>query len=371
MRVLLTNNTLAKRAGTELYIRDVAIELMRRGHHPVAYSTELGEVAEELRAATVPVIRTLESLGEAPDIIHGHHHYDTLAAMMWFPRAPAVYFCHGWQPWEEAPLRFPRILRYAAVDELCRERLIAEGGIPPERIELILNFFDKNRFPPRPPLPPTPRRALAFGNEFTQDSGVPVLRRACEACGIELDTAGQLTQNSESRPGPLLAGYDIVFAKARAAIEALAVGAAVVLSNPRGLGPLVTTKNFAALRLLNFGVRTLSSPLDAHLLENEIGSYDPSDAADVSKLVRENCELGPAVDRIVDLYERTIAEARQNPPPSAIDCDRAVTRYLEQSASQYKGAALAEDRDRWIQRCLKAESALEERESRLREVEGR
>ena len=360
MRVLLTNNTLAKRAGTELYIRDVAIELMRRGHHPVAYSTELGEVAEELRAATVPVIRTLESLGEAPDIIHGHHHYDTLAAMMWFPQTPAIYFCHGWLPLEEAPLRFPRILRYVAVDELCRERLIVEGGIPPERIELILNFFDKNLFTPRPPLPRVPRRALAFGNEFTTDSGLPILLKACGACGIELNAAGLLTQNSELRPGPLLAGYDIVFAKARAAIEALAVGAAVVLSNPRGLGPLVTTQNFASLRLLNFGVRTLSRPLDANLLANEIRSYDPSDAEQVSKLVRENCEMGPAVDRIVDLYERTIAEARRNPAPPSIDCDRAVTRYLEQSATQYKGSALLEDRQRWIDRCLKAESALKD-----------
>jgi hypothetical protein len=340
----------------------VAIELMRRGHQPVAYSTVLGEVAEELRAATVPVIRTLESLGEPPDIIHGHHHYDTLAAMLWFNETPAINFCHGWLPWEEAPLRFPRILRYVAVDELCRERLIAECGVPPERIELILNFFDKNLFSPRPPLPAAPRRALAFGNEFSQDSGLPILRRACEACGIELDAAGLQAQNSESRPGPLLARYDIVFARARAAIEALAVGAAVVLCNPRGLGPMVTTQNFAALRPLNFGVRAISRPLDVDLLANELRSYDPSDAAEVSKLVRENCELGPAVDRIVDLYGRTIAEARRNPAPAAIDCDRAVARYLEESAPQYKASALAEDRDRWIDRCLKAESALEDRD---------
>jgi len=33
---------------------------------------------------------------------------------------------------------------------------------------------------------------------------------------------------------------------------------------------------------------------------------------------------------------------------------------LEQSAPQYKGAALAKDRQRWIERCLKAEHALEQ-----------
>lgn len=84
MRVLLTNNTLSARAGSELYVRDIAIELMRRGHHPVAYSTQLGAVADELRGATVPVIGNLDSPGEPPDIIHGQHHYESLSAMLRF-----------------------------------------------------------------------------------------------------------------------------------------------------------------------------------------------------------------------------------------------------------------------------------------------
>jgi hypothetical protein len=39
LRVLITNNTLAGRAGTELYVRDTALELLKRGHSPIAYST--------------------------------------------------------------------------------------------------------------------------------------------------------------------------------------------------------------------------------------------------------------------------------------------------------------------------------------------
>lgn len=42
MRVLITNNTLAGRAGSELYVRDLALALLRRGHTPLAYSTNLG-----------------------------------------------------------------------------------------------------------------------------------------------------------------------------------------------------------------------------------------------------------------------------------------------------------------------------------------
>jgi hypothetical protein len=55
MRVLFTNNTLAGRMGTELYVRDVAVALLKRGHQPIAYSTILGDVADELRAAGIPV----------------------------------------------------------------------------------------------------------------------------------------------------------------------------------------------------------------------------------------------------------------------------------------------------------------------------
>src|ERR1700677_3034838 len=142
MRVLLTNNTLAHRAGTELYVRDIAIELMRRGHQPVVYSTHLSDVADEIRSATVPVIGSLEALGEAPDIIHAHHNYEAVAAIMQFPQVPAVSFCHGWTPWEEKPLRFPQVRRYVAVSEVCRERLIAEGGISACRVEMLPNFFD-------------------------------------------------------------------------------------------------------------------------------------------------------------------------------------------------------------------------------------
>lgn len=36
MRILLTNNTLGLRAGSELYVRDVALALLSRGHEPIA-----------------------------------------------------------------------------------------------------------------------------------------------------------------------------------------------------------------------------------------------------------------------------------------------------------------------------------------------
>ncbi len=367
MRILLTNNTLAGRAGSELYIRDLAVELMRRGHSPVAYSMTLGAVAEELRAATIPVIDSLGTMGEAPDIIHGQHHYEALTAMLWFPQTPAIYYCHGWLPWQEATLRFPRILHYVAVDELCRERLIVEGGIAPEQIDVIYNFFDPGLFPPRSPLPQVPRRSLAFGNEFAENNDLPMLREACQAAGIELDAIGTGSERSVCRTGNLLANYDIVFAKGRSAIEAMAVGAAVILSTPGRLGPLVTRRNFASLRRFNFGVRTLSSPMRMDLLQAELSGYDAEDGDALSRIVRELCPLSPAVDRLVSIYERVIATARTSPLLPSYEADRAISQYLTHCAPRYKtGAQTAwqlEERD------LRIEGMIREKEQSHRQCE--
>jgi hypothetical protein len=281
-----------------------------------------------------------------------------MTALLHFPQTPAIYYCHGWLPWEEAPLCHPNILRYVAVDELCQERLVAEGGIAAERIELILNFVDIDRFPSRPALPATPRRALAFGNQLFEHSDLPIIRQACRQTGIELDAAGSGSGKVVTDPGPLLAQYDVVFAKARAALESMAVGTAVVLCGSGRAGPMVSTENFCRLRPLNFGIRTLGAPLTSDWLATQLGRYDASDAMEVSRLVRRHCALGSAVDRIVDLYERVIDEARCGRFGPSQEADRAASQYLERSAPRFKTAEAAEHR----LRAMEAQIAGQEQE---------
>jgi hypothetical protein len=345
VRVLITNNTLDWRAGSEHYVRDVALGLLRRGHQPVAFSTRLGAVAEELRAATIPVVDDLVRLAAPPDLIHGHHHLETTIAMLHFPVVPVVSFCHGWLPWEECPPVSPRIRRYVAVDELCRERLVAEHGIASDRIDTVLNFVDLARFRPRGPLPPRPRRALVFGNRAGEASRLPALRAACSDLGIELEVAGAASGRVLDRPEEVLPGFDLVFAKGRAALEALAVGAAVVVCDAHGLGPMVTTNALARLRALNFGVRLLSRPLERSAVVEEIGRYDPEDAATVSARVREEADLEKALDRIEAIYRRAL----DTPPfgdASAAGELRAASRYLMFLAPTLKNAwGVGQERD--------------------------
>src|SRR6185436_15724270 len=98
------------------------------GHLPIVYSPQLGPVAAEIRASTIPVVDDLARVGSPPDIIHGHHGLETLAALLAFPGVPGVSVCHSWLGWRDAPVRFPRLLRYIAVDHTCRDRLVFEHG---------------------------------------------------------------------------------------------------------------------------------------------------------------------------------------------------------------------------------------------------
>jgi hypothetical protein len=329
LRVLLTNRSLVQRAGSELYVSEIATALLARGHSPLVFSPRLGPVAEALRAATIPVVDRLDAIAEPPDLIHGQHHLPAMAALLHFSQVPAVFVCHGWLPWEEIPPQFPRILRYIAVDYTTRERLVSEQGIAPERVEVILNFVDLARFRPRPPLPSTPRRALVLSNQASERTYLPAVREACARSGIEVDVAGVASGSPTERPEELLAGYDLVFAKARAALEALAVGTAVVLCDEAGAGPLVTSANLEQLRPLNFGIRALRQPVEVDSLASQIALYDPADAAEVSRRVRATAGMDQAMDQIIGLYERVLAEHRERGDSSADEQGRAAAAYLQ------------------------------------------
>ena len=343
MRVLITNNALDVRAGSELYVRDIALALLRRGFDPVAYSSKLGRVADELRQATVPVIDDLAQLAISPDVIHAQHHLDAMTAMLRFPNTPAVYFCHGWMPWEEMAPRFPTIRGYVAVDDLCRERLQCVHGIAPEQIRTIRNFVDLTRFPLRSELPIAPRRALVFSNNAREDGYLGAVRKACAARGIEVDAIGISVCRSEAQPERLIKDYDLVFAKARCALEALASGAAVIACDAAGVGGMVGPHNYDELRRLNFGIRCLRNPITVETVSRELDLYQPQQARAVSLRVRAEASLEVAIDQIMEAYQEAISAHSAAAPIRAEHSLESTSNYLRQISDFAKGRHLAEE----------------------------
>lgn len=328
MNVLITNICLNGRTGTELYVRDLALELKRCGHNPVVYTPAKGIVAEEIRSGGVVVTDRLAGLDFRPDIIHGHHRDETMAALLAFPGVPGIFICHDAVAWhDQAPL-FPRIHTYLAVSYFLRERLIRDG-VPEHKTRVVHNFVDMGRFLPRAALPEYPGRALAFSNAVSDETYLPAIREACACRGIELDVAGLAEGRVLDRPEEVLGGYDLVFAKGKAALEALAVGAAVIVCDAPGVGPMVTTAGFARQRDLNLGLRLLTQPHSAEVIGRLIDSYDARDAALVRDIVRLECGLDTTVEKLVAIYRDAIA--RQHAPrDSDHRAERAAARlYLK------------------------------------------
>lgn len=320
MRVLITNFYMGNRSGTVQYVRDLALELTRRGHAAAVYTWQRGPVCTELEASGIQVIETPRRCRFSPDIVHAHHYPITLAALRSFATIPGIFVCHDHLPswaWDRSP-NHPRIRRYYGVSALCVDRLRMEGA-PADRTLLLPNFVDLTRFRPRPPLPAHPRRALVFSNYAHARTHLPVIAEACRLVGLDLDVIGEGAGRASIRPEETLGRYDIVFAKAKAAIEAMAVGAAVVLCDSDGAGPMVTSDGLDELRSVNFGFEALREPLRPTSLLPQIARYDAEDAARVRDRIRATAGLDRAIERLIGIYEEVIGEYSGRPattPPT-------------------------------------------------------
>jgi hypothetical protein len=150
---------------------------------------------------------------------------------------------------------------------------------------------------------------------------------------MAVDIVGAAAGNARGDLEALLPEYDVVFAKARTALEAMAVGCATVLADGVGAGPLVTPGNYQTLRARNFGVRELTQTHTAGWYATQLEGYDRDAAAEVSSKVRSEAGLETAIDRLLEIY----AAARRSPVGPG-DPGRAAAAHLAQMAGRLKEA---------------------------------
>jgi hypothetical protein len=143
-----------------------------------------------------------------------------------------------------------------------------------------------------------------------------VVREACARAHLPLDVIGLGVDNPVKRPEEVIGRYDLVFAKARCALESMAVGAAVLLCDFRGVGGMVTSGALDELRRWNFGARLLQRPLEPQILLDEMARYDRFDAGDVARRVRAQAGLEGLVDQLIALYREVLAEWARAPRSS-------------------------------------------------------
>jgi hypothetical protein len=306
MNILITNIFLIGHSGTEVYVRDLAIALQNRGNHVEVYSPRLGAVAEEIRKAGIHIVDSTADLSRSPDIIHGHHYFATIDVIVRFPNVPVIYFVHDRLNPIDTPPKHSSILKYAAVDYNCLDKLTIDNGIAEKDTTVIYNWVDISRFKLRENFSEKPVKALVFSNYADKNNHFKVIKEACDKTGLELDVVGVGFARDVVNPEDILANYDIVFAKAKAAMEALATGACVIVCDYNGLGETVNSTNFNNFRKFNFGMKTQTRPIEVELIVQEIEKYNVSENIRASELIREQADFNLILGKIINLYGETI-----------------------------------------------------------------
>jgi hypothetical protein len=329
LRILITMCYLVHRTGAEMFTRDLALWLRRRGHAVTVFATAFGDMADELRWASIACITDVADMAARPDVIIGNTHHETVRALLHFHDVPALSICHDRSAEHGRPPQFSQLVCHIAVDENCAERLVHEFGIERERIELIQNGIDLSRFLPRAPLPATPRTALIFSNYALHDAQLEEVRAACAERGLALDVIGSGTDNHLPDPAAALGRYDIVFGKGRCATEALVTGNAVVVLDPSsGMGEMLTAATVAHARRWNFGRALMTRPITRHNVMAELDKFDAEDAGQAAAWMREHGGLDATLSAL-ERCARRVADAHAVVAVPAEQRAREMARYMD------------------------------------------
>ena len=94
LHILLAMCYLLHRTGAEMFTRDLAMWLRRRGHAVTIFATAFGDMANELRFASIACVTDLADMAARPDVIVGNTHHETVRALLHFHDVPVLTICH-------------------------------------------------------------------------------------------------------------------------------------------------------------------------------------------------------------------------------------------------------------------------------------
>ncbi|MDB5079370.1 MAG: hypothetical protein JWP00_1294 [Chloroflexi bacterium] len=334
--ILFTNNTLDNLAGSELYIYDLAREYKRRGLQVTCFTLKPGKISERLEKVGIRTTGDLSSVTDV-DLIHAHHRLEFKLAAAYFPQVPLVHASLGPNHPYERPTGGKAIITCnIAISQLIKRILIEHEGICPGKIEVVPNFVNLERFSATRRIEKKPKRVLLLSNYFKEEEAV---RKACEAAGgLELTWIG-----AASTPVWEVEKYieqaDIIVGKGQSALQAMAMGRAVVVFGPIYSDGLVTAENFEAMAACNFN--GMSAMLEQDVppqkmgvveLAAEFNKFDRDSAEALRDRVRAEFNVGRVAGKLLAIYEQAAVrfktEWQEQPRARAEVVARELGEYL-------------------------------------------
>lgn len=293
--------------GTTMYVKELAISLIEKGENVQIYSRFIGQIGIELKKKGITIVNNLNDITFYPDVIHAHHNVTTLDVLSFFKNTPVLFWIHDrLSPFDYPPLH-KNILKYMAVDYNCKERYTVDCGFAPSDSEVVYNWVNLKRFRLKDNIKNKPKKALVFSNYANNRNFLINIKKACIQCNLTLEVIGQESGNQKRNPEKYLGDYDIIFAKAKAAMESIATGAGVIICDFRGLAGMVTTNNVKHYRKFNFGMKLMQCSANEKEIIDEINKYNAKDIEIVSKMMRSQIDIYIVIDQLLVLYKDCIS----------------------------------------------------------------
>lgn len=267
MRFVLGNRHLLAAGGTEVHLVTVAEHLLRLGHEAVLYAPELGPFADHARRRGLTVHDTLRELPGACDVVFAQDSIVVYELSQRYPDAFCAFRLCGDVYDFQLPPQLASVVDLIVVlsDRYERAAGASAASVPVLRLRVPI---DVDRLVSLGPLRERPRRAVVLGNYGERDA---LVAAAWGGLGIDVRSVGGNAQSYDVAAS--LADADIVVAKSRAALDAMACGRAVYVLDFLGGDGWVTPELYPALEADNFAGQATGRVVDEQALAADLSGY--------------------------------------------------------------------------------------------------
>ncbi len=318
MKLLIANNQLEYRAGSELHTVDLCRGFRRAGHTVTVFTLKPGMMADTLREEGFPVssLPDLRSLSaEDFDLIYLHHATcEVILGMIFAGRIPIVRGYLGIVPPLEKPLSGDFLSGKAYGSELVEQTYADYRNDVPSVISR--NIYDDHQIPIDAAIGEPPRGRPDF--TVVSNHLVPELSDLLEATaeeGLCRFTHFGRPHNSVPITAELLAPFDAVITIGRTVPLTAALGRPVYICDENGADGWLTAENFSECQRNSFSGRALGAK-DWGLVREQLldTSLWPSldDLAWLRERVGRDHSLSRRVEQLESFFARVIEES---PPP--------------------------------------------------------